>query len=250
MRVRALYAGKAFSIIKKEIIEYAIINEKDTSDVDIAILSREPTDGIVKFANPVRKWLESTALEVRDRLLMISGILRRAIGSPDILRLDDVRVEKAFLAKDVAEALIKKGEELAKVIDEKGYIKKGENVVEINNMKFVIARPTACSSADDVTNTLLRAYDIVSTARKRVFVASPVFIELTWDNNTDWYVVTLPRVLHFMRENPEAVVQAGIIDPEGFRAPYFIVTDMVPQDLGDFEVQRSSAVYLCSIIFK
>ncbi len=248
MRVRALYAGKTFSISKMEVIKYAIISEKDRKDIDIAVLSWEPPEGIIKFGNPEKKWIEYPPWEVCDRIFIISGILWRAPGT-GIISLDDVKVDKDIPAKVIAETLMKKGEEMKKIFEEKGAIYGNENVVDINGVKFKIIRPYGATSSDEVEAALIDIYTtIVTDARKYTFVAAPVFIELTWNNNTGWYVVTLARVARFIRDHPEVLAQVGIIDPEGFKTPYFIATDMMPLDLGDLQMQRASAIYLNTVI--
>ena len=248
MRVRALYAGKTFSITRKEVIEYAIVSEKDRKDVDIAILVRAPSNGVQMFPNLEKGWVKYPAWEVRDRLLIVSGTLKKVVGT-GIVKLDDIKVEKEIPARDVAETLMKRAEEIKKVVSEKGYVERKEGVVEISGIKFKIVKIAECKNVNDLIDTLLDIYRIITAARKRTFVASPVFIKLITGNSTDWYVVTVPRVFHFMRKHPEVLVQAGIIDPEGFKTPYFMITTMIPQDLGDVETQRLSATYLESVVF-
>jgi hypothetical protein len=242
MRIRALYVGKTYAFGSKEMIEYAIVNENDRTDIDVVILSKEPQVGKKKFADPAKGWLEVPAWEVRDRVLIISGRPRRAATTP-IVRLDDVRVEKHIMAKEGVDVLLKKAEELERKVEEEA-LSDEDRIIKINGMEFAPVMLKAPTDVNDLTNTLLNAYNIVTASRKRVFVAAPAFAEILGE----WYVVTWPKVLHFVREHPDALIQLGVIDPNGFNTPYMIVKGLAPEDLGTIDEQRSNVDWLDRIL--
>jgi len=248
MRIKALYAGKTFTFTRKEIVEYAIVSEKDTDDADVAILSKEPTDGVKRFTDPVKGWLNMPSWEVREKLLIINGVPRRILGT-GILRLDDVKVEKAIPVSKIVEAVLAKGSELSKALTEgKETIEGGEDKLVLDGLEIALTRVTPPGTTDELVATLSNLHSYVTVPRRRVFLAAPVFVEITHGSGTNWYVVTLPRALQFMRDNPETVVLAGVIDEGGFKTPFFVVKGMTITDLGDFESQRSSVDFLDRIL--
>ena len=248
MRIRAIYVGKTYAFGTKELIEYAIVNERELSDTDIVVLGMEPNDGKRKFADPSRGWLEIPAWEVRDRLLIISGRPRRAATAP-LIRLDDVRVEKHIMANEAVEALLKKAEELTKRTETGVEVFSDEDrMINVNGINFMIMRIRPPESVESLQNTLLNIYHVIASPRKRVFVAAPAFVEIMTSSESGWYVVTIPKVLHFLRQNVEALVQVGVIDPGGFNTPYLVVKGMTPEDLGTVEDQRSNVDWLDRIL--
>jgi len=247
MRIKALYSGKTYTLRNKEAVEYAIIDERDLNR-DVAMLSREPTEGVVRFGDPTKGWVTSPVWEVREKLLIVTGIPRSSLNAESLIKLEDVKVAKAIPVKAISEALLVRGEELAKKLDEGGSISSEDAKVTVDGLEFTIMRVKACDTTDDLLATLQNLYTSTTVARKRVFFTSPVFIELAYQGGVGWYVVTLPRVLQYMRENPETVVQAGLIDENGFKAPYFIVRGLTVSDLGDPDTQRSSVSFLDNIL--
>jgi len=247
MRIKALYSGKTYTIRHKEAVEYAIIDERDL-EADVAMLSKEPLDGIVRFADPAKGWVGSFAWEVREKLLIVTGIPRRSMTGENLIRLEDVRVVKAIPVDKIVEALLAKNEMLVEKLENGGAIGGDEDKVKVEDLEFKIMRVKPCSTTEDLVSTMVDLYSAATVARKRVFFAAPAFIEITNQAATKWYVVTLPRAFQFVRNNPETLVQAGIIDEAGFKAPYIIVKGMTVSDLGDSESQRSSVAYLDNIL--
>jgi len=249
MRIKALYSGRTYTIKHREAVEYAIIDERDLEG-DVAMLAKEPLDGLVRFADPMKGWLGSIAWEVREKLLIVDGIPRRSMLGDNLIRLEDVRVLKAIPVDKIAEALLTKGKELVEKLEREEAISGDENKVIIDGLEFKIMRVRPCSTTDDLSATLLELYNVVTVARKRVFFAAPAFVEISHQNTIKWYVVTLPKVVQFVRNNPETLVQVGIIDEPGFKAPYVVVRGMSVADLGDAESQRSAVVYLDNYVIR
>lgn len=239
MRIRALYVGKTYSIWKAEPHEYAIVDERYVEHPDIVVLSKEPQDGLVRFSDVARGISENPEWEAREYILIVTGTLRRTTNIW-LYRLEDVRVEKKIHVGEAVAKLLSKAEELSKLADEGKAIKPGDNVVSVGDLEFKIIRYKPCSSSDEVVSTILNLYRIVTAARKRSFISSPTLVEITHGSETKWYAVTLPVAYYFMKENPDAVAQAGIIDEQGFKAPYIIVRGMTPEDLGTAEMQRAA----------
>jgi len=249
MRIKALYSGKTYTIKHREAVEYAIIDERDLES-DVAMLAKEPLDGVVRFADPARGWVGSIAWEVREKLLVVDGIPRRSVLGDNLIRLEDVRVLKAIPVDKIVEALLAKGNELSEKLEKEEAVSGEENKVVIEGLEFKIMRVKPCSTTDDLGSTLLELFNVVTVARKRVFFAAPAFVEISNQNTIKWYVVTLPKVVNFVRSNPETLVQAGIIDEGGFKAPYVIVRGMSVSDLGDAESQRSAVAYLDNYVIR
>ena len=247
-RVRALYAGWTFSLRRANVIEYAIVNENDRADLDIVMLSKDPSEGVRVFPDPERGWVESPSTMVRDSIFVLAGIPHVSHVQPNIIRLNNLTVEKRIYARNVAEKVLAKAEEIAKKIEETGLIEQGENIVEVDGLKFSILRYTPPEDQEQLRETLLGIYNYVTAMRKRVYVAAPVFVEITYKDSKDWYVLTLPRIMAFLSESPESLVLAGVIDPTGYKAPFFVVRDVIPEDLGNMTKQRTGVSMLAQIL--
>lgn len=240
MRINALYVGKTYTFTTKEPIAYAIPNMKELRGVDVVVV-HDIGDGVKWFPDPQRGLLMSW--EVRDRILIVSGIPKRATTIP-IVRLDDVKVEYYLSAEEVTKALLQKGEEVVKKMESRETITDDDVHVKVGKITFrlIVTKPPADTSS--LTDILVITHRNVTAGRKRVFLASPAIVEIQHEGEQRWYVVTIPTILHFIKENPEALVQVGIMDPDGFNAPYFIVRYMEPEDLGTIDKQRSNVDWL------
>ena len=249
MKVRAIYAGRTYSFGKKEAIEYAILNERDIETSDVAILSREPRDHVIRFADAESGWAEKPTWEVRDALLIVEGNVRMVPGT-GILRMEKVRVAKAIEAKKIVEAVLKKAKEL----EEKKVIAADENKVIVDDIEIRVHKFKPAKDITDIENTINNIYMSISAAsRRRAMLAAPAFVEITTDNedgegSSGWYVVPLPRVLHYVRDNPDSLVAAGVIDEDGFKAPFFIIVGMTKEDLGEVTEHRPSIEWLDRIL--
>lgn len=247
MRVRALYVGKTYSYKSHEPCEYAILNERDIETVDVAMLSKEPPEGVVMFPDLARGFTARPDWEVREYLLIISGVLRRAIGTA-IMKLEDVRVEKKIDPNVVVKEVLNRIDAISKVADSNQPIKPEEAVVTVDNLEFSIVQFKPAASSNAVEETIKTLYRMVSVARRRVLIASPAFVEIIYGSQPKWYVVPLPVAFTFMRDNPDALVTAGIIDRNGFKAPFFVVRNMTPEDLGTVDTHQAAVDYINSII--
>lgn len=239
--IKVLFAGTTYSIGfatgKREILEYAIVNERDSDQIDVVILTKVPGAGRVKFADIENGWSERPEWELRDRILILSGVPRRS-QLQAIVRLERVRVEKEIPAGKVVEAVLAKAKEI-----EKGG---GDNTVEVDGLKFSVVRFKPCSTEEEVEALMTNLYHKVTGGRKRVFFAAPAFVEILGENGSGWYVATIPKVVHFARDNPTALLVGGVIDEGGFGAPFIVIKGMTVQDLGTAELHVRNVEWLVS----
>lgn len=239
MQVKVLFADSTYStgsFGKYEVLEYGIINERDTTKVDVVLLTSVPED-VKKFPDIDGGWAERWYL--RENLIVVAGDVKET-QNPGVVKLDKVRLLQSVPARKIAEAVLAK----AKEIEEKG----SDNVVEVDKLKFTIVRFKPCRSEEDVRRVITQLYLRITGGRKRVLFASPAIIEVIDRNSSDWYVTSLPKVLHFARENPPSLAVAGIIDEGGFNAGFVVIKGMMLPDLGDDDIHVTTVDWINSVI--
>lgn len=229
MEVDVLYVDittTAGSMGKIEIVRYGVVNERQTTRADVAILRRVPPTGYVSIPDLERGYTEATI--VPRNILLLSGYLTQS--STPVYVIDAPTLKKEIPAWKVADAV-------KKVVDEISEQKRSiaDIDTEVDGLSLKLTRIKPASTIDEITDTLLTLYFRIA-GRKRVFMKTAVLVKMVLpDGKEEWCVTTLPRILPYLWEAPRELQYAGILDPGGFELPFLYVNSIVWKDFPPVE---------------
>jgi len=206
---------------KSSAINYGIVNERQISRTDVVIIRSIPkSSDAIYVADPDAGLTEADSF--RRKLTILTGSLTQDKGFYSLI---NSRVVKEIDSEVISSELIRVAEGM-----ESGTIPYTNNIVPIDGMNFKILSFKPPKTIEDFVSLLIYLY-IRTSGKKRVMTASPSFVELYIGDETKWCVVTIPRVLPYLWRTPGALVTAGIIEPDGFNAPFLVVKDMSWREL-------------------
>ncbi|MEM4619537.1 MAG: hypothetical protein QW607_04930 [Desulfurococcaceae archaeon] len=223
---------------KSSAINYGIVNERQISRTDVVIIRSIPKSiDTIYVPDPEAGLTEADSF--RRKLTILTGSLTQDKG---FYTLVNSRVVKEIDSELISSELIRVSEGM-----ESGTIPYTNNNVLIDGINFKILSFKPPKTIEDFASLLIYLY-IRTSGKKRVMIASPSFVELYIGSETKWCVVTIPRVLPYLWRVPNALVTAGIIDPDGFNAPFLVVRDMSWRELARGKGISEAVKWLSNII--
>ena len=227
---RGLFCGNSLTVLRREVIPYAILSTQDVDDTDVAILSNVPGDYIKWIPDPTKGI--ASAYDFMEQVLILEGRLM-LVPNTQMFKLTRVTVKKEVPADALAETILKKAKELEEVLSNSTLLTV-KNTTEIDDFKVEVVLYTPAKDMDDVLDALRVLYHKVTASRKRTFFAGPSLIHVV-DPIDKWIVMTIPKGFAMIKDKPDKLVATSIFDPEGFKAPVLVIDNVSLSDLPSIE---------------
>ncbi|MEM1830149.1 MAG: hypothetical protein QXH21_07985 [Ignisphaera sp.] len=218
---------------KSAFVTYGVVNERQTSRLDVVIVRGVHTKDPVSVPDPESGWTEAVSL--RTKISILTGSISSRTG---VYVLENPRIVKEISSETISSEIIRVIEGM--ISGEVPYI---NNIIPVDGLSFKILRYKPPSSLEEF-ETILTYLQMLTAGRKRVMICSPAFVEVSIENEFKWCVVSIPRVVPYLWEAPSELVAAGIIDPGGFNAPFIVVRNMSWRDLTDIKKQMNAVRWL------
>jgi len=241
MSIEVLYSDITISLGtmgKSSAVNYGIVNERQTSRVDVVVVrGLPPSNDVITIPNPEAGLTEAEVL--RKKLSVFTGVVNQDRG---LYSLVNPRVVKEIDSGVISSEVIRVAQGM-----QSGSIPYTNNVVAVDGLSFKVLAFKSPKTMEEL-ETLLAYLYIRTGGKKRVLVGSPVFVEVYVGNETHWCVVSIPKVLPYLWRVPASLFTAGIVDPGGFNAPFLVVKDMSWRELAGVKDQAEAARWLNHLI--
>ncbi|MEM1696979.1 MAG: hypothetical protein QXX12_08075 [Nanopusillaceae archaeon] len=239
MIIKVLYTDTTVTLgmNKLPVVNYGIVNGRYTTKIDVVIVRGVPSHDVITIPDPDTGLTEAEVL--RRKLLILSGTISHNRG---LYFLDNPKIIKEIDSETVSSEVIKVAQGM-----QLGAVPYTDNVVSVGGLDFKVLMYEPPKSEEELETVISRLYARTG-GRKRVMISSPAFVEVYVGNEIKWCVVSIPRVLPYLRIVPNALVVAGTIDPGGFNAPFLVVKDMSWRELANIWGQMEAVKWLNQII--
>jgi len=221
--LRVLYTFPTFTLEKREHVEYGVVSERSRRDIDVVILSEVP-DARRCYPDPetghTERYCFSEALLVLEVRLSTEKRVPFAASAKEVSRVP---------AREVAEKVLARASELASGASR-------DPVVQVGGLPVKVLRFKPLSDRSEVEAMVRDFARVATAARKRTVIASPVLVRVRQgpeDEAGEWLATTLPYVWRVVVDSADAVKAYGVIDPQGFKAPFAVVDHMYPSDISE-----------------